>query len=210
MATWLDKNRGVVFGILATVAVAGAGVFYFKQPSPPPIEVVTVEPTATATLPPQATATPKPVRVYITGAIQHEDVYFMPAGSIIKDVVEAAGGFTADADHTRINLAQEVQDQQQIHVPSLDEVNPPPPVQGGPTTSTSNTANNPATGAVINLNTATVEELDSLPGVGPAIAKRIIEYRSSVGGFSSIEQITQVSGIGEATFAKIKAFITVD
>lgn len=214
MPTWLDQHRGVIFGLLAAVAVAGAGLFYLKQPTPPPIEIAAVDPTPTATATPQPlpTATPGPVRVYITGAVATEDVYFMPPGSIIKDVVEAAGGFTAEADHTRINLALEVQDQQQIHVPRRDEASPPPPVQGGatPRPARAKTIDLAPAAGVINLNTATLEELDTLPGIGPAIAKRIIEYRDNTGRFATIEDITQVSGIGEATLAKIKPLITVE
>jgi competence protein ComEA len=67
----------------------------------------------------------------------------------------------------------------------------------------------PVSGGLINLNTATLEQLDSLPGVGPAIAQRIIDYRESVGGFKTVEEITQVSGIGDATLAKIRDLITV-
>ncbi len=219
MSTWLDKNRGVIFGLLAAAAVAGTGFFYFRQPAaPPPIEVDTAPATATTAPtplpPPTATATPAPVRVYITGAVAHEDVYILPAGSIIKELVQAAGGFTAEADYTRINLALELKDQQQIHVPRRNEANPPPPVQGGasPTAVAAGDApaNSPAAASgPINLNTATAEQLDSLPGVGPAIAKRIIAYRETTGKFTSCEEIKQVSGIGEATFAKIKDLITV-
>jgi len=217
MSTWLDKNRGVIFGLLAAAAVAGTGFFYFRQPAaPPPIEVATAPATATITPTPLPlpTATPAPVRVYITGAVAHEDVYILPAGSIIKELVQAAGGFTTEADYTRINLALELKDQQQIHVPRRNEANPPPPVQGGtsPTAVTAENApaNSPAAASgPINLNTATADQLDALPGVGPAIAKRIIAYRETTGKFTSCEEIKQVSGIGEATFAKIKDLITV-
>jgi competence protein ComEA len=162
------------------------------------------------------------VRVYITGAVAHSDVYFLPAGSIIKDAVAAAGGFTPDANPERINQALELQDQQQIHVPRQGDENPPPPVQGGfseeANGSQGDSANSrtplvtggaAANGDLINLNTATLEQLDSLPGVGPAIAQRIIDYRESVGSFKGVEEITEVSGIGEATLAKIKDLITV-
>jgi competence protein ComEA len=136
----------------------------------------------------------------------------LPAGSIIKDVIVAAGGFTPDADRERINQALELQDQQQIHVPRLGETDAPPPVQGGITQGSkpvNRSAAPAASGGLINLNTATLEELDSLPGIGPAIAQRIIEYRESAGGFKSVEQIIEVSGIGEATLAKIKDLVTV-
>jgi competence protein ComEA len=146
------------------------------------------------------------VRVYVTGAVVNSDVFFLPAGSIIKDAITAAGGFTEEADREKINQALELLDQQQIHVPRQGEDNPPPPVQGGRADSAPALAETPAAaisgagggGEVVNLNTATLEELDTLPGIGPAIAQRIIDFRESVGGFTAVEQITQVSGIGEA------------
>lgn len=214
MSTWLDEHRGVVFGALSVVALAGAGLFYWRQPSPTPIEIIPAEtavPTAAPTAPAANTPTPAPVRIYISGAVAHADVYFLPAGSIIKDAVKAAGGLVTDADPERINMALELQDQQHIHVPHIGEENPPPPVEGRSAAPVSAPVRGSATGSsLINLNTATPEDLDSLPGIGPAIAQRIIEYRESMGGFSSTEQIQQVSGIGPSTFAKISDFITVE
>lgn len=217
--SWLDKNRNIIFIALSLVAVGGAGIFYLRQPAQDPIEIVPAQSTATSaptsTPVPSPTPTPAPVRVYVTGAVANSDVYFLPAGSIVKDAIEAAGGFTPEADAERINQALELKDQQQIHVPRQGQENPPPPVQGGQET-TSAQSSEPAggnaapVGEPINLNTATLEQLDTLPGIGPAIGRRIIEYRESVGGFTSIEEITQVSGIGDATFAKIKGLITVN
>ncbi|HMQ50768.1 MAG TPA: helix-hairpin-helix domain-containing protein [Anaerolineae bacterium] len=218
-STWLDRNRHLVFGLLAVLAVSGVALFYWRQPAQAQPDLLSAGPTEvaspTVTLIPTPTSTPAPVRVYVTGAVAKSDVYYLPAGSIIKDAILAAGGFTAEANPERINQALELIDQQQIHVPRLDEENPPPPVQGGAATPVAEGRMqtgiiiDPAPGGLINLNTATTEQLDSLPGIGPAIAQRIIDYRESVGGFTTIEEITQVSGIGEATFAKIKASITV-
>jgi len=218
--SWLDRNRNVVFIALALLAAVGAAIFYVRQPSAEPIAIIPAEetatPAATATLPPLPTPTPAPVRIYITGAVQNSDVYFLPAGSIVKDVIDAAGGFTPAANRDGINLALELQDQQHIHVPTEGEDNPPPPIQGGPPAPKTDESqqnpglSQPAPGGMLNLNTATLDQLDTLPGVGPAIAKRIIEYRDSIGGFTTVDQITQVSGIGEATFTKIKAQITVE
>jgi competence protein ComEA len=215
--SWLDRNRHVVFIISSIIALGGAVGFYLWQPVQNPIEILPPEATATPapTLapPPTATPTPAPVRVYVTGAVVNSDVYFLPRGSIIKDAVKAAGGFTPDADPERINQAQELKDQQQIHIPRLGEENPPPLVQGGQGDSNEGGRGGSAvlvSGGVINLNTATLEQLDTLPGIGPAIAQRIVDYRETIGGFTSIDEITQVSGIGEATFAKIKNSITVE
>lgn len=208
--TWLDRNRNLIFAILLLLAGGGAGFFYLQKPTPGTVEIVPLPATATPAPTPAPTPTSAPVRVYITGAVVNSDVYFLPPGSIVKDAIIAAGGFTPDANKEGINQALEIQDQQQIHVPRQGETDAPPPVQGGldePKPASRSLA--PAAVALINLNTATVEELDSLPGIGPAIAKRIIDYRESAGGFKDVEQITEVSGIGEATLAKIKDLITV-
>jgi competence protein ComEA len=214
--SWLDRNRTVIFIVLSVVAVGGAAIFYIQQPKQETIEILpaaaTATPAATPTPLPPPTGTPAPVRIYITGAVSKSDVYFLPAGSIVKDAIEAAGGLTAEADPVRINQALELQDQQHIHIPKLGEENSPPPVQGGPGSPSQPNKPNPdaETGALINLNTATLEQLDQLPGIGPAIAQRIIDYREQSGSFKTIEEITEVSGIGEATFNKIKDLITVE
>jgi competence protein ComEA len=223
-SSWLDRNRNLVFISLLLIAAGGAGIFYLRQPAQASVEIRPVaEVTATPvpTLAPSPTPTPAPVRVYVSGAVANSDVYFLPAGSIIKDAITAAGGFAADADPERINQALELQDQQQIHVPRQGDDNPPPAVQGGVSLAelssqqgggnsrapaSSGTAGG---GGLININTATLEQLDSLPGIGPAIAQRIIDYREKMGGFKAAEEITEVSGIGEATLAKIKDLITV-
>jgi competence protein ComEA len=208
--SWLDRNRHIIFIGLLLTALAGAVVFYVRRPAQGTVEILPVEPTATAT--PSPSPTPAMVRVYVTGAVVNSDVYFLPQGSIIKDAILAAGGFTQDANPERINQALELKDQQQIHVPRQGEENPPPSVQDGPAndSNTGDSSPAPATGERININTATPDQLDTLPGIGPAIAQRIIDYREKIGGFKRIEQITEVSGIGEATFAKIKDLITVD
>jgi competence protein ComEA len=217
-ASWLDRNRSVIFIILLLVALGGGTFFYLRQPAQNPIEFIPAEapptPLPSPSPPPTVTPTPAPVRVFITGAVVKSDVYFLPHGSIIKDAIEAAGGFTPDAEPEQINQALELQDQQQIHVPRLDEEDPPPSVQGGQDKSNKEEQDSgsdmPAGGQVINLNTATLDQLDSLPGIGPVIAQRIIDYRESERGFTTIEEIIQVSGIGEATFAKIEDLITVE
>lgn len=214
MDAWLERHRASLFVILVNLALWGMTVVFLRRPDPPPLEIITPAVTpggaATAVASPAAppTGTPRPLRVYVSGAIRTPDVYTLPPGSIIKDAIALAGGPLADADLARINLAQELQDQQQIYVPLQDEATPLPPVSGGPALSISAAASSSTAGAV-NINTASAEELDTLPGVGPAIAQRIIDYRQANGPFAAIEQIMEVRGIGEATFAKLRDRITV-
>ncbi|MBC7228166.1 MAG: ComEA family DNA-binding protein [Thermoflexales bacterium] len=180
--------------------IAGALIGYFTpHPRSRPITVATPEPTPT----PTPTPTPAPLRVYVCGAVQAPDVYLLPPGSLVRDAVRAAGGPAPDADLERINLARELQDQQQIYVPRRGEETPVPTISEGVPTSTASAQ------PLINVNTATAEELQKLPRVGPALAQRIVAYREMYGPFKTPEDLMQVPGIGEAIFAAIRDFITV-
>jgi competence protein ComEA len=195
----VQRYRWVLAAALALAIVAGGIVFYVRWPRPGPIVVST--PAPTQTLAPVPSPTASPLRVYVSGAVERPDVYLLTPGSIVKDAVAAAGGATADADLERINLAVALCDQQQVHVPRQGESSAPPTAAG----------RTPAAGppAKVDINSATLEELDTLPGVGPAIAQRIIDYREAYGGFSEVKEITQVKGIGPAIYAEIEDLIVV-
>ncbi len=221
MSNWLERNRIAVFGLLAVLSVAGIVIVY-RNPSPPPVELITLTPlpptepavSVSESPTPQPTNTPGPLRVYISGEVKQPDVYLLAPGSIVKDAILAAGGATGQADLNVVNQALELTDQQHIHIPSRTEALPTPPVvEGGVSrniaVSSSTRPQGKATPLVVNLNTASAVELDMLPGIGPAIAGRIIDYRQTVGNFKTIEELTNVSGIGSATFAKLKDHITV-
>jgi competence protein ComEA len=149
--------------------------------------------------------TPAPIIVHVTGAVINPGVYSLPSGSRVKDAIEKSGGLLNDADTTLINLAMLVEDGMQVWVPfQLEEVmdfdnpavleyesSPGQPVDK------------------ININSATQIELESLFGIGPVIAKAVIQYRLENGPFKEIEEIQEVSGIGPVTFERIKPFITV-
>jgi competence protein ComEA len=148
------------------------------------------------------------LRVYVTGAVRRPDVYLFPAGSIVKEAIAAAGGATEDADLDRINLAVQLQDQQQVYVPRrgqeaspvLPLVSAPP---GGDVDSRSGTV------SLVNINAASAVELEALPGIGPTYAQRIVDYRQANGPFAAVEEIMEVKGIGPGTFAKLEGLITV-
>lgn len=159
---------------------------------------------------------PELISVYITGAVDRPGVYTAKPTQRIGDVIDMAGP-KGDADLTRLNLARHVADEMMIYVPKVGQENIDAS-QGMP----SNTAQN-AGGVVIgssesagstkssliNINTADEKQLDALPGIGPTLAARIVEYRQANGPFKSIEEVKNVSGIGEKRFADIKDLITV-
>ncbi len=214
MNDWLDKNRFVIFAILALATIVSIGWIYAhpqNESSRVYIEVPTIETfTPTVILPtetPTPTGTPTPLRIYISGEVKHPDVYTLPPKSIIKDAIEAAGGATADANLDMVNLAQELSDQQHIHIPAKSDDLPTPPVVEGGVRSGSAAIVLPEatpTPLKVNINTATLQELELLPGIGPAIARRIIDYRVENGRFNTVEDIMNVRGIGQATFEKLK------
>ena len=164
-----------------------------------PIVVSTPFPTST----PLPTAPAASIRVYISGAVQEPAVYELDPGSIVQDAIEAAGGPASDAALEQINLALELQDQQQVHVPRLGETNLPPSVSGGAA------KNQVTTGGVVNINTATAAELETLPGVGPVTAQDIVKYRETNRPFETIEEVQDVPGIGSKTFEGFEDMITV-
>ena len=171
-------------------------------------------------VPPPPTATAVPLRIHVTGAVKAPGVYELPKSSILQDAINAAGGLTESATVEYLNLAELLTDGQQVFVAEVIPTAPPPadsspPVGDAPSpTSTRqpSAANNPSATAspgAININTASQTELETLPRIGPAIALRIIEYRSTYGPFARIEDIKNVKGIGDATFEAIKDYITV-
>ena len=135
----------------------------------------------------------KDIIVYVTGAIQSPGLYKLSSVSTVGDVIKGAGGALPYADVETINLAETVQGGQHVHIKFNFHGNPEALLRN----------------QKININTASVKELDALPGIGPTMAKRIEEYRQSKGAFTSIEDIKHVKGIGDGLFKKIRDRITV-
>ncbi len=138
--------------------------------------------------------------VFVSGAVKQPGVFELPAGSRIEDVVKAAGGFGALADSQKLNLAQPLTDGQGIEVPRRAE--------GQTATSAIGAVSMSGNSKSVSLNSATAAELESLPGIGPALAGRIIEHRNRYGAFRRIEDIQEVPGIGAGRFEKLKGRLT--
>lgn len=145
----------------------------------------------------------KEIVVEIKGEVKNPNIYKLNENSIIEDLINKAGGLTEFADISKINRAEKLQDHIAIVIPNKNDPNSQNILSSS--VSASSTQGN----SLVNLNTATDTELQSLPGVGPSKAKSIIEYREKNGGFKSIDEIKNIKGIGESSFEKLKDKITI-
>jgi competence protein ComEA len=189
MNQWLEQHRTLVLGAVGVLIVVGVLAVLVRWRPPEPI---TIEP-------PAPTATPAPIRVYVSGAVLHANVYDLSPDSIAQDALAAAGGASDDANLDAINLARPLADGDQVYVPHVGEAVTPIPQEGGQAV--------PAAGGPVNINTADQAALESLPGIGPALAQRVIDYREANGPFASIEDIQNVSGVGPSTFEGFRDLI---
>lgn len=196
-------GRRVVVAIVALAAVGlvgGYGVAMRAKPKAEKISLASPGP-AGATEP-----SGRQVYVHVGGAVHRPGLYEVPDGARVFDAVRAAGGATDQADLDSLNLASKVKDGDKILVPARVEPGADPPPGGAPAAGGGAAA---SAGGLINLNSATLEQLDSLPGVGPSTAQKIIDYRTQHGGFRSVDELMEVPGIGPAKFAELKDQVTV-
>lgn len=143
--------------------------------------------------------------VHVDGEVVNPGVYELAENSRVQQAVDAAGGLTSEANLTSVNLAAPISDGQKIYIPNSQDIDSAVvSSQASIPTSSSNSSS-----SLVNINTATADELDNLPGVGPSTAAAIIHDREAIGAFSSIEDLMRVSGIGEAKFEKLKDYICV-
>jgi competence protein ComEA len=183
---------GIAFGVIIGFLGVGLLLLTSGKPRGEPIQL----------LPPP---TPAPLVVHITGAVKKPGVYTLPPVSRVGEAIDLAGGISTNADSSLINLAQLVEDGEQIWVPyQIQEIVVQDDVE---IVSIKPTQSHLI--SLININTATQTELESLSGIGPVYAKAIIQYRLENGPFEIIEDIQEVKGIGPVTFEKIRSNITV-
>jgi competence protein ComEA len=214
----------LVIGLVTTI-VASVGIWLLVRPSAPLVESMVPHASGVGIVAPLSTLpTPLTVRIHVAGAVVHPGVYTVSSSSRVVDAVAAAGGATSRADLERINLAQTIVDTEQVFVPfrstrttkitvaprlrpsrttipvSVPTVPGALPIIGAPGTTAT---------PLINLNSATSDQLDTLPGVGPSTAKAIISYRNRKGPFGKVEDLLNVPGIGPSKVAAIRDQVTV-
>lgn len=183
--------------LLAVVALAAGGAFYAGVRGQE--EAVTLDAGAASAR--EAQAEQSEIVVYVAGAVNHPGIVRLAEGARAKDAVDACGGFLPTADTNGVNLAQKLKDGMQVTVPErMTAAVQDATAADGAQTRTAK----PLPEGMVNINTADIKELDKLPGVGPATAKRIIEYRTENGDFQSPEEIKRVKGIGDAKYEKMK------
>ena len=184
--------------LLAVVALAAGGAFYAGIHGQE--EVVELDAGTASVQEAQA----KEIVVYVAGAVNRPGVVQLAEGARAKDAVDACGGFLPTADTNGVNLAQKLKDGMQVTVPEKMTAAAQGAATQGVTGGAQAGAAKPLPEGMVNINTADEKELDKLPGVGPAMAKRIVEYRTENGAFQAPEEIKRVKGIGDAKYEKMK------
>ena len=197
--SWL-ANHGLPIGLAVIVGGFVALMGVVRAPSQPPIEVRTRDPLPSPTV---------VVYIHIDGAVQSPGVYALPSGARVFEAIEAAGGKSEDADLRELNLAARVADGQKLVIPGKVE---PPESADGPVLSSAAASSAPASAASarININTASERILETLPGIGPVTAGRIIEYRQANGPFTRVEQLRDARLVNATTFERVRGLVATD
>ena len=192
MPTFSLTQRRALLTALGAVLVALAAARFLLPPSPAPAPAAPLPP-------PSAAPGPAPALVvHVVGAVRQPGLYRLAPGKRIFDAVTRAGGLTPRADAAQINLAAPLADGEQVVVPART-------ASAGARGSPSGGA--PGTAGPVHLNTASVEELDALPGVGPVTAQKIVDYRTAHGAFTSVDELDAIPGIGPARLGDLRELV---
>lgn len=205
-----------LLGLLVALVLIGGTLFLTRRPDPPPI-TLHPPPTPAPTSTPLPTVTPAPITVFVSGAVRAPGLYELPINARVGDALADAGGLSANADAIAINQAELLWDGAQVHVPvKIDEavtfdggaiaarstvIEPPAGVSGAQAAPVAQSSG--ASGGLINVNSASPAELETLPGIGPSKAAAIIANRP----FDSVDDLERVPGIGAKTIAQLRELI---
>ncbi len=192
----VSLREKIIFGILVALLISG-GAWRAVNLSGPGPEIIQADPAGYSSVE-EVGETPEPemITVHLVGAVNNPGVYQLPAGSRVYELLEKGSGFSNDADHEAINQARPLLDGEQIYVHRIGEATAPAIASG-------------SSGSKININQASAVELTALPGIGDVRANQIVSYREEHGLFKSVDQIMNVSGIGESIFNNISDQITI-
>lgn len=223
---WLRPVVAVGGAVVAVAVLVVVGMAFLRSASPAPrLTLPKAEPGSAPVAEGSGGAsgstvpgtTPLTVTVHVAGAVVHPGVYAVPAGGRVTDAILAAGGPSADGDAEQLNLAAKVSDGDRVYVPKQGEQAPAPAVGSSGSGSGSASASASASGGKaggapagpVDLNAATAEQLEALPGVGPATSKAILAYRSAHGRFRSVTELLDVPGIGPAKLEALRPLVKV-
>jgi competence protein ComEA len=215
-SSWFSPVVAAGGAVVALSVLVVVGMTFLRSASPAPrLTLPKAEPGAAPATDPGAgpgaavpSTTPVTVTVHVAGQVTHPGVYAVAAGARVADAILAAGGTSAEADGEQLNLAARVADGERVYVPKQGEAAPPPVVTGGATTPAGARPGAAPVGPV-DLNTATADQLEALPGVGPATSRAILTYRSSHGRFRSVTELLEVPGIGPAKLEVLRPLVRI-
>ena len=196
MKTWQSSILQSLLSVFLSLIFFAVIYLTARQPQGQPVKLLPA--------PTQA-----PLVVHVAGEVQNPGLYTLPRGSRVQDAILAAGGFSASADQAAVNLAALLRDGEKVAVSAQADVlegdipDPESPGGANPKQPT------PTVVFPIDLNTATLQELDALPGIGPGRAQEILRYREEHGGFKNIEELKEVNGIGDTVFEQLKDQVVV-
>ncbi|GIV05508.1 MAG: hypothetical protein KatS3mg016_1083 [Fimbriimonadales bacterium] len=228
------KERATLLGVYAaSVALAGLlGYGWGRGAIQPTVQTASLQqgsavevidlskPPSATQIPPTTEPNPLPespppttLAVHVAGAVKQPGVYHLSPNSRVEDAIRQAGGATANADLDVLNLAETLTDGQKIYVPRKGEAPPPTVVANAPhSTTQANLRSAKSTSAVrfpLDLNTATAEQLEAIPGIGPVLAQRIVDYRRTNGRFQSVDELLEVQGIGQKRLETMRPYVVV-
>jgi competence protein ComEA len=183
--------------VIAVLALATSALFLFATQARPSADLIPVASESSES----AVESSAQLVIDVQGEVAKPGLYQLPLGSRVGDAIKAAGGIRKGVSSASVNLARFLEDGEQLYVSEE--------VQGFTVGDTASSITSNGAGGKLNLNRATASELDGLPGVGPVLAKRIIEYRLAHGNFTKVDELRKVSGIGPAKFGELQSFVTV-
>ncbi|CAH0192658.1 ComE operon protein 1 [Peribacillus simplex] len=199
--------------ITVAVAFVAAGIYFFLQQGDNPADTedifsIAAKEAEIEQSENQTDTEPVIIKVDVKGAVKSPGIFTAQAGDRVIDLISAAGSFTDKADKDKVNFAQIVEDQMVIYVPEIGEEDKGY-LENMQVGSSGDAVSGGTSGGLVNLNTATQEDLETLTGIGPSKANAILEYRETVGKFKEVDELKKVTGIGDKTFERLRDSILV-